>query len=689
MTYIHPLYQHVISPGAQRNYQINETFCVAAMERQGDRDIDSDQSRMEDDTDCNQSGRPMEGDSDSDQGGIVPPLGEDEAFVRQDSSGDRTALVQAAPATHKASSDPTRFRADFSRENEAAPSLQKTDDAKGDRYHLASVSDSGSIQPDTSLQIKQSMVIGTYPHHVTATEDDPSPSAASYPHQQHGQVSSSAPVSLPNKAVGSIRVPEEEVEEDPVDLKKRILNVLRSITRWNEEKGFGPDHDESEKIKILMFLRLATKLNRCGVYIDYCVRCGCSKKPVGDGVVPKKPVGDGVVPKSHIWPQAVLNIMGKTHYEDPEFIRNLTDGKLMGAKGLTGRLLCSKCETGDSKHEKWLRNLYLTLLSKEGSYQLAIKNDDNWLKRVLVKVMFLGIVINIKLPHGAHFDDVFIDLWRYYRYGKSSIDLRLFLLPSDAFCPISKLTFCLESALRNIGFTSIVQREDGMFLYTQCDIFHVVLPMDGYSRDLFNCYYNCFPSEATSGLELVRVGNIWHGFSKAMVRTDHRTESYRSPKGITFQSEDPLSSFPMELIKENADRIPDLVLKLVAELQKEFVDKKDEASVTHFPGRKSKYPHEIPHTEYPSTLQSTSKDGVMDSNNFDPVKLSKQQNEDLLDAAKKLSPIRSSLNKQIDDLKAKLAAAEKRNNKVERERDDYKERERMCLVLLEMYNLQT
>ena len=417
---------------------------------------------------------------------------------------------------------------------------------------------------------------------------------------------------------------------------------------WSAEHGFNisvlKNNPKKAEEYLLEYLLKANKEHTVGNSMKFCVKCGRKK---GD---------DG--PNSHIWPNSVLKCVQQRNFGDAQdFMFDVTRCKRFRAKNLTAKLLCKKCEVDDSDFEESLCHLYLKLMLRKGSYELTVDNKDNWLQYALVKVLFLGMMINIDVKQEC-LTKVFMDLWTYYmrmRPIDKLAGLRLFLLPSDAFCPTSKFTYILENMIRNPAFTTLVENEEGKFLYAQCDVFHLVLLVD--DSTLFEKHNNCFAASESTTLAIC--GNISSGYKKKQASITHGHAT-----NFSLDSENTDHLFPFVLAKENIDRIPECLFKSCFEPIKKNRQKNKEATIRFF-HTELQYPYELP-------IQDQATDPtVTRGESFDPKKPPANFQKKCLVKGRELSPLWPHRN-EIELWQRKLAKLEKHVAELEKQNADLK-----------------
>ena len=219
---------------------------------------------------------------------------------------------------------------------------------------------------------------------------------------------------------------------------------------------------------------------------------------------------------SHIIPRSLLDEFRKIHCHNLENFMYDISGDVQKTKDLTYPLLCQKCEKNiylmcpaclkpncrkPINHEEKLRNVYLLLLSKGEITVVNSKQDFNehtdnlkcqnrWFSRILAEIMLRGVFVSKTFTTILKsYKPDFEALWRFACGLQNECTIKLFLLPDG---PVSQtggfrdFLFPLELILRAPHLTELYQSEDnGAFLYTQFDCFHLVLPLDDKSQIYF------------------------------------------------------------------------------------------------------------------------------------------------------------------------------------------------------------
>jgi len=397
----------------------------------------------------------------------------------------------------------------------------------------------------------------------------------------------------------------EEVKHCSDKLQKMMgdfMEKLKSMRLWDESKGFLTDIPDCK----VFFLLIVNLLYRVGGKCDICPLCGIKKKYRQN----KEGEQD---PDSHIIPGSCLVVYRDVQEGEGNFICNLSLLKVHGAKKLTFKLLCHKCESFASHAEQKLRDLYLIILSRPNE-RIEVPNESEWLTFIFGTIMFRGLLVtgNVDLMNeirNRRFGSIraLLDLREYCREPQivKPPPLYLSILPCGPFHPkLRDLTRIVDIQLRNPEFVSLIDDDLEGALYIKFDSFHCSLPFDDHSMGSINLSdkgKKIIPSEA----ERKRL-------------------------------------FPELLLKRNFNEIPQL-LKEIALLQPDFYDCKVfiRTLPSIFDQRTLKWPNESDQESSETVYQFEEKKG-----------LSKEEVQVLIQEAAKASPLKATV--CIDQEQAKL-----------------------------------
>ena len=404
----------------------------------------------------------------------------------------------------------------------------------------------------------------------------------------------------------------EEVKHCSDKLQKMMgdfMEKLKSMRLWDESEGFLTDIPDCK----VFFLLIVNLLYRVGGKCDICPLCGIKKKYRRN----KEGERD---PDSHIIPGSCLVVYRDVHCEgEGNFICNLSLSKVHGAKKLTFKLLCHKCESFASHAEQKLRDLYLNILSRPNE-RIEVPNESEWLTFIFGTIMFRGLVVtgNVDLMNeirNRRFGSIkaLLDLREYCREPQivKPPPLYLSILPSGPFHPkLRDLTRIVDIQLRNPEFASLI--DDGLegALYIKFDSFHCSLPFVDHSMGSINL-------------------------------------SDKGEKTIPSETERK-RLFPELLLKRNFNEIPQL-LKEIALLQPDFCD--CEVFIRTLPSisdqKTLKWPNESDQESSETVYQFKEKKG-----------LSKEEVQELIQEAAKASPLKATCIDQDREAKLKKENAQ-------------------------------
>lgn len=304
--------------------------------------------------------------------------------------------------------------------------------------------------------------------------------------------------------------PDVTIEPDNIDsgLIQQFKVLHRLYTRMPEREetcknlqGLLGDFDFDCVVSQVLFFLIANQVYNINGECDICPLCGIKKKSSRNNE--KLEEGD---PNSHIFPKSLLEVYREVHCEGKgDFIWDMALSDKYGAEKLTVKLLCQKCELSASCAERKLRDLYVDILSHPNE-RIEVPNEGEWLSFVLANIMFRGLVINVNLMNEICSGrigsvEALLDLRRYCKEpeSKNLPSLYLSVLPNGPFKPeLGGVTYMFDLQLRNPEFTSIVDMEEGTFLYTKFDCFHCMLPLVDRSlgfETVLDCGKKTIPSE--------------------------------------------------------------------------------------------------------------------------------------------------------------------------------------------------
>ena len=268
---------------------------------------------------------------------------------------------------------------------------------------------------------------------------------------------------------------EEVYRKELQDLTENFMVQL-----WKGGNVFQTDCVVSQ----VLFFLIANQVYRINGECNTCPLCGNKKEYRRN----YKEEGD---PNSHIFPESLLEVYRQVHCEGiGNFIWDMALSDKYGARKLTVKLLCQKCESSDSHAEGKLRDLYVCILSHPNN-RIEVPNEREWLSFVFTNIMFRGLVINVNLMNeirNGRFGSIesLLSLRRYCMESESVKPPPLYLsvLPSGPFRPeLSDTTYIFDLQLRNPEFASVI---DESFVYTKFDCFHCRLPFGDHSLDFDN-----------------------------------------------------------------------------------------------------------------------------------------------------------------------------------------------------------
>ena len=259
-------------------------------------------------------------------------------------------------------------------------------------------------------------------------------------------------------------------------------------TVWTSTGGFKGDTLDEPQFR---FYLLANQLVRYRGSCPLCLICGKLKQEAASNGPPR----------CHIFPRSTLltyiDIHGDSAKSECVYDSSTPEDGIITAKKLTAPLFCTSCESSASFGEKLLRDLYLDIMDPK--YQMSsiqVKHPE-WLRHVLVTIMFRGmLLINFLSEIQNDFDQfmkILIVLRNYvknkYKYNtcsqndipeEISENFGLFVLPDGHFVVGNGTpVYLFDLSLRCPRQTSIVREFGRTFLYTHFDCFHCVLPIDG------------------------------------------------------------------------------------------------------------------------------------------------------------------------------------------------------------------
>ena len=289
---------------------------------------------------------------------------------------------------------------------------------------------------------------------------------------------------------------EREVKEDVLHKQVQKLEEYMSLLEssvWSKETGFTKMSCLTQEQKMYYFLEnqlllFYEKSTVCPLCTRYCEE--------------KK--------KSHIFPNSLWREYSNIHCKgDEDFIYDFSPGEKKRSRGLTYPLLCGICETKASREEDLLKHVYVNIMGLDQDKQLHIKADfADILKHILAILLFRGIMVWINFweeslkDYYNKFLENFIDLRNYCtadindprtKEMQVSKKIHLFLLRNGHFNPNNiDPTYILDLQLRIPQYTTIVNSEGKVFLYTKFDCFHCILPITDNCHSLMenSCFAN-------------------------------------------------------------------------------------------------------------------------------------------------------------------------------------------------------
>lgn len=258
-----------------------------------------------------------------------------------------------------------------------------------------------------------------------------------------------------------------------------LLQILKQRKHWSKDKGFTssqPGH--------LLFLLIVNKIYRIGGECNVCPLCGCLKTSRRNNQEENEPL-------SHIFPNACLEAFCRIHGASGKAsFWNCSKGEYVSPKKISFKILCQKCETDASPHEKKLSNLY-AFLSMKSDHKVVIDSIGWWYLYVAARIMFLGALVNLDLMkelNTEYADSLVTTLFELQTYcdlhpeHSSKVmqqpTILQFLLPAEGFDSTKAgFLYHFDLQLRNpqLASSSVCSCEARtIFLYTQFDCFHWV-----------------------------------------------------------------------------------------------------------------------------------------------------------------------------------------------------------------------
>ena len=324
-------------------------------------------------------------------------------------------------------------------------------------------------------------------------------------------------------------------------------NVLQLLETVLDKE---PVDDATAARRLLHFFVGANKLYRSGEKCPVCPICLKLKKESGGQQ------------KSHVIPKGILHYYWKMHStsEKTDYILDFSRDERLAAGSLTYQLLCGDCETYYSTTEQHLLNVYVYLAANP-NIDIIITHKDmyatSWLKHILANILFRGVLTNIDLDERfwqeSIIDEVY-SLWKFCTRASSTLpNLKVFLLPNKPFCSnLGDFMYPFEILIRMPRCTELIQQKDeGMFLYTKFDCFHVVLPLCETSRAYFETFNN---------------GLVAKDCDLCLRWSIHpKTEKITRNKLIDFK-------YPPECASLK-DHFPEILLRWCASLYEEFISR--------------------------------------------------------------------------------------------------------------------
>ena len=172
-------------------------------------------------------------------------------------------------------------------------------------------------------------------------------------------------------------------------------------------------------------------------------------------------------------------------------------------------LFCEACETKASLEERFLRDVYLQIMTTAADKHPAVEvSQSHRLRHILAILLFCGILMAVNmwnewLSH-ENFFKFFRDLRDYCletdvaRYSEMPFakQIHLFLFPNTHFNPRNeRLGYILDFQLWNPGprFTTVIKVGNSYCFYMKFDCFHWVVPLvDNGDLGFLNASGSCF-----------------------------------------------------------------------------------------------------------------------------------------------------------------------------------------------------
>ena len=214
-------------------------------------------------------------------------------------------------------------------------------------------------------------------------------------------------------------------------------------------------------------------------------------------------------PKSHILPKCLLKSYGKIHCpQEVNFIYDPATHSKKKPRTLVHPLFCHDCETKASLEERFLRDVYLQIMTTAADQHPAVEvSQSHRLRHILAILLFRGILMAVNMWNEWLSHENFFNFFMYLRdycletdvarYSEMQFakKIHLFLLPNTHFNPLNeRLCYTLDFQLRNPGprFTTVIKVGNSYCFYMKFDCFHWVVPLDNSDLNTpGSCFADC------------------------------------------------------------------------------------------------------------------------------------------------------------------------------------------------------